>query len=144
MVLWALADPRRVILTFSFHRAKQIKEQFGEQFPDIVHRVFDFEEFRRVREGRYRHDECVIGIDDLDILLSHWLRFPVRRVSFSISGESDDILGRNSWHSRYQLLPDFGALQPYGKAPKQENFERFYEAEFEGEKKGFKKPKKKK
>lgn len=134
MVMWAREDSRRVILTFSYHRAIQIQREF----PDMAGRVFDFYDFQHGRQNGLRNHECEIGIDDLDMVLATMLGFPVRRASFSVV-ENDT--RRSPWPDYYRKF-DMGPLK-MATYPLPPDFGKFAPP-FEGEKKGFKKPKKKK
>lgn len=128
MVMWARENSRRVILTFSYHRTMQIEREF----PDMRGRVFDFEEYRRVRQVGQRHDAHEIGIDDLDIVLSIIFRFPIGRVSFSIAGVRQDMRHKlNPWYEK-NYLPSLEKMVEV-------SFEEGFAPAFEGEKIGFKK-----
>lgn len=82
LVEWARKRPTRIILTFSYCRAKQIERDF----PDIAGKVYDIENYINNHNKLFllsyvKPDE--IGIDDLELGLQRLLGASVSQVSLS-------------------------------------------------------------
>ena len=89
LVEWARKRPTRVILTFSYCRAKQIERDF----PDIAGKVYDIENYINNHNKSLLSDVKPddIGIDDLELGLQRLLGAPVRQVSLSNAYTLKDI-----------------------------------------------------
>lgn len=111
LVEWARKGPARIILTFSYCRAKQIERDF----PDIAGKVYDIENYisshNKFLLSYVKPDE--IGIDDLELGLQRLLGAPVSQVSLSNAYTLKDIRQSNQFlrQEKHVLEPNFLTLK---------------------------------